>query len=417
VHEEKQEQESVYNLLSREEKLKTGVNEELLIDLFDQLLLEAICHSASDIHIQPEDDSVIVRYRIDGVLYDQETLSHDDANLIISRLKVLSHLDIAQRRIPQDGKFKVILNQDGDKKSLIDLRISTFPTTCGEKVVVRILGASVRNLSLNLLGLSDLIREGLHTLAKKQQGFVLVTGPTGSGKTTTLYALIAALNDGEKNIVTIEDPVEYEIPGITQSQVNEKAGFTFENGLRSILRQDPDVILIGEVRDKATTCIAIQSALTGHLVLSTLHTNDAPSAVMRLLEMGIESFLVSATLSGVLAQRLVRRLCDGCKKEERPAQAVIERAADSGVKLTRAFVPEGCSNCHNRGYKGRIGIFELLVVDEKTSALISEKADASTIKKQAMASGFKTLSCDGFEKVEAGITSLDEIFYSTLLSK
>jgi len=399
----------VYALLSLEEKLKKSITQDPIVSTVDLLLYEAISLNASDIHLQPHATSLVIRYRIDGVLYDQSTLDATKAPLIISRLKVLSNLDIAQRRVPQDGRFKVLVYTPNMSENVIDFRVSTFPTLYGEKMVIRILDRSLRLLSLDAVGFAPTMHEQLLSATKRPHGLFLVTGPTGCGKTTMLYALISALDMHSKNIVTIEDPIEYELPGITQSQVNIKAGFSFENGLRAILRQDPDVIMVGEIRDKATAHIAIESALTGHLVLSTLHTNDAPSAVVRLLEMGIEPFLVSATLSGVLAQRLARRLCSGCKCE---VPVNVERApfiAQYNAALKTAHAPVGCKKCHTIGYKGRVGIFELLLLDDTLRDLIMRRVDVAQFRKEAFARGMKTLIQDGLEKVKAGVTSLDEV--------
>jgi type II secretory ATPase GspE/PulE/Tfp pilus assembly ATPase PilB-like protein len=409
---------SVYLLLSHEEKLKRCVLEDSIISVVDSLLFNAIGLHASDIHLQPHENDVVVRYRIDGMLYDQTTLDHAQAALALSRLKILANLDIAQRRIPQDGRFKASLASSttlsSSSDSIIDFRVSTFPTLHGEKMVLRILDRSLRLLSLDSLGLSSTMYDLLQQLIKRPHGLFLVTGPTGCGKTTMLYALISALNTSEKNIVTIEDPIEYELQGITQSQINEKAGFTFENGLRAMLRQDPDIIMIGEVRDKSTASIAIESSLTGHLVLSTLHTNDASSAVVRLIEMGVEPFLVSATLVGVLAQRLVRRLCDHCKKEKPLDDAFKPLVEHYNFDATSVYGPVGCGKCHGIGYRGRVGIFETLMINDPLRSLIVDKADAATLRKVAMEQGLVTLMQDGLEKVKEGITSLDELLGMTV---
>ncbi len=399
----------VYVLLSHEEKLKKNIDQDPTVSAADALIYGAITLNASDIHLQPHAAVLVIRYRIDGVLYDQSTIPASQALLIISRLKVLANLDIAQRRIPQDGRFKVLIYTPKGDENVIDFRISTFPTLYGEKMVIRILDRSLRLLSLDAVGFTSTMYQQLIAMTKRPHGLFLVTGPTGCGKTTMLYALISALDMRSKNIITIEDPIEYELPGITQSQVNTKAGFSFENGLRAMLRQDPDIIMVGEIRDKATAQIAIESALTGHLVLSTLHTNDAPSAVVRLLEMGIEPFLVSATLIGVLAQRLARRLCSDCK---RAVPINLERApfiAQYKSELETAYVPVGCKRCHAIGYAGRIGIFELLLLDDVLHDLIIHKVDTTQLRKEAFDRGMKNLVQDGLEKVRNGVTSLDEV--------
>lgn len=395
----------VYHILCPEEKLALGVNEDAIVTLVDELLYHAIMLQASDIHLQPQEHTFIVRYRIDGMLYNQCVLQQIQAPLVVSRLKVLANLDIAERRIPQDGRFRASASAyNVEEKRIIDFRVSTFPTLYGEKMVIRILDRSLSLLSLDGLGLSANVYEQLVALTKRPHGLFLVTGPTGCGKTTMLYALIAAMNVEAKNIVTIEDPIEYELTGITQSQINPKAGFTFENGLRAILRQDPDIIMIGEIRDRVTAHIAIEAALTGHLVLSTLHTNDAPSAVARLLEMDIEPFLISATLVGVLAQRLVRRLCAACKQtqEKMYSSSKVDREY-------RIYIPKGCKSCNRTGYKGRIGLFELLMINDIFAEHIMKKASAATLRSTACAHGMKILSQDGLEKMHQGITSLDEV--------
>lgn len=322
-----------YVLKSDEAKIREGIIQDPTVLLVDSILCKAIEVRASDIHLEPSATNLRVRYRIDGILYDQEPVSSEKSLLVLSRLKILSLLDIAERRLPQDGKFIVnFLSRN------IDLRVSVFPTIHGEKIVIRILDRFAKYISLQNLGCNEDVLKKIKELIKKQSGFLLVTGPTGSGKTTTLYAILSELNRSTRNIVTLEDPVEYNIDGITQSQVNPKAGFTFERGLRSLLRQDPDVAMVGEIRDRQTAKIAIEMALTGHLVLSTLHTNDASGAVNRLIDMGIEKYLISACLIGVISQRLVRLPCDFCKYEK----------------------DLSCKNCFGLGHKGRTGIFEIL---------------------------------------------------------
>jgi type II secretory ATPase GspE/PulE/Tfp pilus assembly ATPase PilB-like protein len=292
----------------------------------------------------------------------------------------------------------------------IDIRISTFPSTGGEKVVMRILDRSSNLLKLETLGLSSEIAPQIHDLLNNPHGFFLVTGPTGSGKTTTLYAMLSCLNNNEKNIVTMEDPVEYDLHGITQSQVNLKTGFTFENGLRSILRQDPDIIMIGEIRDKPTVQIAIESALTGHLVLSTLHTNDAAGAITRLLDMGIEPFLISATVSGILAQRLAKRLCDHCKELATPTSEQRAFINNYGVDFEHSYISKGCTECNFFGHRGRIGIFELLKIDDTLRAMIIQKVSASSLRDYASAQGMKLMMGDALEKVAQGLISMQELW-------
>ncbi|MFA6263219.1 MAG: GspE/PulE family protein [Candidatus Babeliales bacterium] len=402
----------VYALLSHEEKLKRGLGQDPVIALVDTLLYEAVTLHASDIHLQPAADAMMARYRIDGVLYQRHTIECEQALAVVSRLKVLANLDIAERRIPQDGRLRaaITLSYSTEPDRLIDFRLSTYPTLYGEKMVVRIFDRSSRLLSLDSLGLQKNMYNQLGELMRQPHGLFLVTGPTGCGKTTMLYALISSLDVGTRNIVTIEDPIEYEIAGITQSHVNNKAGFTFENGLRAILRQDPDVIMVGEIRDKPTAHIAVESALTGHLVLSTLHTNDAPSAVARLVEMGIEPFLISATLTGVLAQRLVRRLCAQCKKQQPLDETQKIFVNTHGESFTSAYAATGCRRCHHLGYDGRMGIFELLTMNDALRELVMQKAGAAALSQAAHASGMKPLVYDGVTKVAAGATSLDEVF-------
>jgi len=397
---------AVYHLVSRENKLKQGKAEDPTIACADDLLYAALLRGASDIHLQPYEHSVMVRYRIDGVLYDQNPLDLTKAPLIISRFKVLAHLDIAQRRLPQDGHFKALADYSPDP---IDFRVATFPTVYGEKIVIRILDRAQRLFALDALGMDTTMYQNLVTLVRRPHGLFLVTGPTGSGKTTMLYAVISSLNARTHNIVTIEDPIEYELTGITQSQVNERAGFTFHNGLRSMLRQDPDIIMIGEIRDKDTAQIAIESALTGHMVLSTLHTNDAVSAVARLLEMGIEPFLLSGTMAGILAQRLVRRLCKTCKKAVAVSHTVRESAQSFDVELETVWEPVGCKACNNLGYKGRVGIFELVMMNDALRKSVLEKADVVALRKQARNDGMQSLLHDAWNKVKQGVTSVREL--------
>ncbi len=393
-----------YKLYGPEEKIKKGIINEPIIGLVDDLLFRAISVGASDIHLEPNQNGMRVRYRIDSVLFDQDSIDFEKQLLVLSRLKVLSGMDIAQKRIPQDGKLRVKVSP---KNNLIDMRISTFPSIYGEKMVVRILDRESNCISLNSLGCGLNVLEQLNALIARPYGFFLVTGPTGSGKTTTLYAILSALNNAKRNIVTMEDPVEYNLDGITQSQVNPKAGFDFENGLRSILRQDPDVVMVGEIRDKQTAQIAIEAALTGHLVLSTLHTNDSVGAVTRLLDMGIEPFLINASLSGVLAQRLVRKLCEMCK--EKTVLNANEHDILNNKKLKKIFKSKGCSCCFDLGYKGRTGIFELLMVNDNIRDLIMQKASAQVIREQAIKDGLVPLKLDGICKVEDGVVSMEEL--------
>jgi len=410
---------SIYTLFSQAEKLRRNIVEDPVVFMIDLLLYQAIHIRASDIHLQPDETSMVVRYRIDGVLYDQCLIEGEQKNTVLSRLKILANLDIAERRIPQDGKFKIFVhdgdngcedkNTNKDRMGLIDFRVSTFPSIYGEKMVIRILDRSHNLLDLETLGFNEIVSRRIHELINQPHGFFLVTGPTGSGKTTTLYAILSQLNSPERNIVTMEDPVEYDLPGITQSQINIKAGFTFETGLRALLRQDPDVIMIGEIRDKITAQIAIESSLTGHLVLSTLHTNDAPSAITRLIEMGVEPFLINASLSGVLAQRLVRKLCSSCKQQIDLDTGTQDLLARHGLTCEAIFKPVGCPRCFNLGYRGRVGIFELLSIDDHVRELIMNKESTEKIRLYAINNGMKLLLQDGIEKVQQGIISLEDL--------
>lgn len=360
-----------------------------ILFLVDQILYRAIEVRASDIHLEPRKTKhgiiLRLRYRIDGILYDQNPILEEQSSPVLSRLKVLSSLDIAQQSLPQDGKVSIHFVPEKENPRDIDLRISTFPSIHGEKMVIRILDRK-GGLSLESLGCSDQVLQKISDLILHPRGLFLVTGPTGSGKTTTLYAILSKLNNSERNIVTMEDPVEYHIEGITQSQVNPKAGFTFETGLRSLLRQDPDVAMIGEIRDKQTAQIAIEMALTGHLVLSTLHTNDSFGAIGRLIDMGIEPFLVTACLKGVIAQRLVRKLCSYCR-----------------YKTGYFWKADGCDKCDGLGHKGRVGIFEFFTVDDAVRRLIVSGANEEELREYATRQGMKLLRDDAMEKVEDGI--------------
>ncbi len=374
-----------------------------IIQFVDLIIRAAIEQRASDIHCEPTDQGLRIRYRIDGVLCDRELVSLAKMAHLLARLKVLANLDITERRIPHDGKFTVM-----HAGQPIDIRVSTFPSVCGEHIVIRILDRSRAFLTLEQLGLHESMQQSCMELFHQSSGFFLVTGPTGSGKTTTLYAALAAINDPGKHVITLEDPVEYQVPGVTQGQIQPEVGFTFEKGIRAILRQDPDIIMIGEIRDSQTARIALQAALTGHLVLSTLHTIDAASVIARLMDMGIEPFLITAALTGVLAQRLARSLCTHCRFERVPTadeRLLLERL---NCSLERVYAAPGCDHCFGLGYKGRVGIFELLVMTEELRSLIIHRASADVIKAALQAQGMKTLIDDGIDKVRRGILSLDE---------
>lgn len=401
----------VYFLQKKEDKILAGVEEDPIITLVDNLLYSAIGSRASDIHLEPHKFGMRIRCRIDGILYEKEPISFAHRFLVISRLKILSSLDIAESRLPQDGKFALSFIPEKKEKGsedFIDLRISTFPSIYGEKMVVRILDRRRDCIKLSSLGFNSFVFEGVNAFFVKTQGFFLVCGPTGSGKTTTLYAILSKLNSSRCNVVTMEDPVEYHIDGVTQSQVNLKSGFTFENGMRSILRQDPDVIMVGEIRDKPTVQMAIEAALTGHLVLSSLHTNNAAGAIVRLIEMGVEPFLISASISGVLAQRLVRRLCDYCKSEVLLNEKEKNQLAKYKVHLGKVFKANGCPYCLNIGYKGRAAIAELVLINDEIRKLINQRASSTKIEKMAVQNGTILLRDDLISKLKAGIISLEE---------
>ncbi len=378
---------------------KHDKEEAPIVKLFNVILLQALRERASDIHIEPEHDKVRVRFRVDGVLHEEVGMPTYMHAPIVSRVKVLSKMDIAESRIPQDGRFEI-----NDEERAIDFRVSTFPSAFGEKVVIRILDKNSMLYTLPDIGFSEKNLKIFRELAHKPHGIILITGPTGSGKSSTLYATLLEINNKEINIMTVEDPIEYELDGITQSQVNTKAGLTFASALRSILRQDPDVILVGEIRDSETAEIAIQSSLTGHLVFSTLHTNDSAGAVVRLVDMNIEPFLIASSLEGVMAQRLVRTICKKCKTiVDAPDEFKEKYNLDKMVKA------QGCKACNGTGYKGRTGIFELLVIDEELRKMISNRASADDIRKYSMAHGTKSLFEDGLDKVRAQVTTLDEV--------
>lgn len=391
---------------SLKESLIEVAEEPPIIKLVNILITEAVKERASDIHIEPELDTVRVRFRIDGILHEAHLLPKRLQGAVISRIKVLSNLDIAENRRPQDGKIRLkVENRD------IDIRVSTFPTIHGENLVMRLLDKSSILLGLKELGFSQENLVLFEKLIYQPNGIILVTGPTGSGKTTTLYAALTTINSVGKNIITIEDPVEYELPLIRQTQINPKADITFANGLRSILRQDPDIIMVGEIRDGETTEIAIQASLTGHLVFSTLHTNDASSALTRLLDMEVEPFLISSSIIGILAQRLVRMICDKCKEKYTPTATLLkDLAIEEKIDFYRG---KGCEKCKNTGYVGRVGIFELLIMNEEIKKMTEEKSSADQIKKKAIQLGMKTLRQDGLDKVRKGLTTIDEVFRVT----
>jgi type IV pilus assembly protein PilB len=388
-------------------KVREAVEDAPIVKYVNALITQAIQDRASDIHLEPTERDLRVRYRIDGVLHEIMRSPKTIQSGVISRLKIMADINIAERRIPQDGRLSI--NANGKK---IDLRVATLPTVWGEKIVMRILDNSTARLDLTELGFSDVNFERYSRSFAKPYGMILVTGPTGSGKSTTLYATLNILNRSEVNIITVEDPVEYRLPGVNQVQVNNKAGLSFASALRSILRADPDIVLIGEVRDHETAQISVEAALTGHLVLSTLHTNDAPSAITRLTEMGIEPFLVGSAIDCVLAQRLARLLCSKCKEEYIPTPEALVTARfpwNDGEPLPTLYKAAGCSQCAKTGYKGRLALHEVMPMSEEIERLTVEHASASTINDVARTQGMVTLRHDGMLKVLQGVTSIDEI--------
>ena len=388
--------------------IREATEEAPIIKLVNSVIAQSVDDSASDIHFEPQAKELVVRFRIDGVLHEIMSIPRRMQSGVISRLKIMAELDIAERRVPQDGRIGLMV---GGKP--IDMRVATLPTVYGEKVVMRLLDKSNVMLDLEDLGFADKALKRFRKSFQKPYGAILVTGPTGSGKSTTLYAALNILNNPEKNIITVEDPVEYRLTGINQVQVNTRAGMTFAAALRSILRCDPDIVMIGEVRDRETALIAVESALTGHLVLSTLHTNDAPGALSRLTEMGIEPFLTSSAVDCVLAQRLARRLCQQCKEPYTATREMLRKndfppevCDREDVVLHRA---KGCSRCNNTGYKGRLGLYEVMIVSEAIRRLTVERKSADEIGRVAAAEGMKSLREDGIDKVLQGLTSVEEI--------
>ena len=379
-----------------------------VVKLVNYLLYNAVRENASDIHIEPDDKKLRVRYRVDGRLYEKMCPPYQMHSALVSRVKIMAELDIAQRRLPQDGGIHVLV-----EGRPIDLRVSVMPGNFGEKVVIRIIDPQKVLFSLESLGF---VYENLQLFRQVIQfpnGIVLVTGPTGSGKNTTLYAALTELNNEEVNICTVEDPVECNIAGINQFQVNQGAGFQFSTALRSLLRQDPDIIMVGEIRDEATANIAVQAALTGHVVLSTLHTNDAPGAVTRLLDLGVAPYLLSASLIAVLAQRLVRKICPNCKTEYEPPASIKKVVEKDSGKIETFYRGVGCKKCRNTGYAGRIAIQELFVPNEKIKEMINDRSSLKKLREKGLQNGMVSLQSDGIEKVKAGIISIEEVLRTT----
>lgn len=389
-------------------QLKDLAQDSGIIQLVTMLIENAVHDRCSDIHVEPFEHSVRVRYRVDGILHESQSFPKRMQPAISSRLKLMAQMNIAERRLPQDGRIKGIY--DGRE---IDLRVSTLPTVHGESIVMRILDKSSAFYTLEELGFTEDLRGIYEKLIRLPYGMFLITGPTGSGKTTTLYGTLDKINSPDKKIITVEEPVEYQLPGVNQIHVRAKIGLTFSTGLRHIVRQDPDVIMVGEIRDVETAGIAIHAALTGHLLFSTLHTNDAPGAITRLMDMGVESFLVSSTLIGVMAQRLVRKICPDCREAYAPGDDV---SAVFGHPVEKLYRGRGCQTCKGSGYKGRIGIFELLPVDEGLRLLIVENATSARLKEYAINKGMRTLREDGLLKVLSGSTTLDEVMRVTQIA-
>jgi general secretion pathway protein E len=399
--------------VSESEDLLDVANKAPIIKLVNMVLFQALKMRASDVHLQPFEDRLQIRYRIDGVLYDMESVPKKVQDAVISRVKVMGKMDIAERRIPQDGRSTIKI---GDSE--IDVRISSVPTNYGERVVMRLLDKTAHVFDLREIGLSDSHREMMERFSRLSHGIIFVTGPTGSGKTTTLYAVLSEIDKKEKNVITIEDPIEYHLPGISQIQVSDKKGMTFAAGLRSLLRQDPDVMMVGEVRDQETARIAIQAALTGHLVFSTLHTNDAAGAISRMLDIGVEPYLVASSLIAVVAQRLVRLICPECRTEQAPTPEDLKLLREVKLGLSELrdghlFMGRGCDNCFNTGYTGRTAIYEILPVTEEIRSLIVDRASATVIKRAAMEQGLVTLRGDGIRKVRLGQTTIQEVLRVT----
>ncbi|MCH8285118.1 type II secretion system ATPase GspE [candidate division KSB1 bacterium] len=385
-----------------------GADEAPIIRLVNLIFSQAIKEKASDIHIEPEEDLLRVRFRVDGVLHEMFVQPKNLQYAVTSRIKIMAELNIAERRLPQDGRFQIrVDNHD------VDIRVSTIPSAHGENIVLRILDKSNLIVNLDDLGFTKKSRKEFATALDSAYGVIIVSGPTGSGKTTTLYSALHSINSLDKNIITIEDPIEYRMKIIRQSQVNTKIGMTFAAGLRSILRQDPDIIMVGEIRDSETASVAVQAALTGHLVLTTLHTNDASGAVTRLVDMGIEPFLVSSSVMCVVAQRLVRKICQNCKYSYDASDALIKELKLQPGKKYTFYKGKGCRNCKETGYKGRIAIFELLMINDDIRRMILEQKSSLDIRDYALKNGMKTLRQDGILKANNGKTTVEEVMHST----
>ncbi|MHC4855635.1 MAG: GspE/PulE family protein [Planctomycetota bacterium] len=396
------------------DEIKGAAESNTVIKLLNQVLMLAIRDKASDIHFEPFEDKYQMRYRIDGVLYDMESPPNYIAMALSSRIKVMAGLDIAERRLPQDGRIALVMGGNP-----VDLRVSILPTMFGESVVLRVLDRTQVNLQLDMLGMQDSDLNSVNQLIHKPNGIVVVTGPTGSGKTTTLYSALKELNDTETKIITTENPVEYDIDGLIQVQIRPDIGLTFAKCLRSILRQDPDIVMVGEIRDLETAQISIQASLTGHLVFTTVHTNDAPSTIARLLDLGLEPFLITATLEGIVAQRLVRKICAHCKTEYEPTEEMLMeldlRPEDVGGKTF--YYGKGCNNCNRTGYRGRTGIYEIMTFNDELRDLVMNSASTAVLREAARREGMKTLRENGLKAIFDGVTTLDEVARETIAAE
>nr|MBN2277687.1 Flp pilus assembly complex ATPase component TadA [candidate division Zixibacteria bacterium] len=410
IYHEAVEEEPVENIA---EGMAVAGDDAPVVQLVNLLINQAVKDKASDIHIEPDENQLRVRFRVNGVMKEEASPPKNLQSEIISRIKVAANLDVSEKRLPQDGRL--FLRVDGAD---IDLRVSTLPTIHGEKVVIRILDRRILNFGLDALGFTPDLLANWQELIKKKEGLILITGPTSSGKTTTLYSVLREVNSIEKNIITVEDPVEYSLQMINQVQTNEKAGLTFAHSLRSILRQNPDIIMIGEIRDTETAIMAMRSALTGHLVFSTMHTNDAPGSIARLVDMGIEKYLVASALKGILAQRLLRTNCPHCKEEYQPQEYQLHLAGLTGLRESAKFYRgTGCSRCRMTGFKGLTGIFELVVVDDIVSEMIATGASDGQIRQQALSRGYRPLFEAGIAKVKSGEVCLEELLRVISISK
>ncbi|KPK78730.1 MAG: type II secretion system protein GspE [candidate division Zixibacteria bacterium SM23_73] len=409
IEEDEEEEEEVDDLAISEE-------EAPVISLVNQILIEAIKKMASDVHLEPYESSVRVRYRMDGILYEVMNISKKFKNAVLSRLKIMANMDIAEKRLPQDGRIKMSVKKDDGGKKKVDMRVSSVPAMWGEKIVVRILDQEMLKLDLTQLGFEKESLKIFKGAIEQPWGIILVTGPTGSGKTNTLYSAISNLNSLEKNIMTAEDPIEFHLSGINQVNVKEEIGLTFPNCLRSFLRQDPDIMLVGEMRDFETCDIAIKASLTGHLVFSTLHTNDAASAIGRLVNMNVEPFLIANSIILVVAQRLVRRLCKKCRaKQDVPISSLVDMGfAEEEAKNVTVYKPKGCVQCNNTGYKGRVGLFEVMKISDEIRDLVLKKAHSREIKNKAVEQGMMTLRQSGLVKIKNGLSSMEDVLGETI---